>query len=58
MKSKKKPIDTKAAADLGVETSSKLTTLNIAPPVERPAGIIVESVDELISKLKTEAKVI
>ena len=58
MKSKKKPIDTVTAADLGVETSSKLTTLSIASPGERAAGIIVESVDELISKLKTEAKVI
>ena len=58
MKSKKKPIDRMNAADLGIDISSKLTTLRVTPPPERTAGILVESVDELISKLKTEAKVI
>jgi electron transfer flavoprotein beta subunit len=58
MKAKKKPIDIVSADDLGVVVSSKIKTLSIEPPPERSAGIIVESVDELISKLKTEAKVI
>ncbi|MFK7864037.1 MAG: electron transfer flavoprotein subunit beta/FixA family protein [Pseudohongiellaceae bacterium] len=58
MKAKKKPIDTMSAADLGVDTTSKLAVLSVAPPAERSAGIIVESVEELVSKLKTEAKVI
>lgn len=58
MKAKKKPIDTMTAADLGVDTASKLTVLSVAPPAERSAGIIVESVEELVNKLKTEAKVI
>ena len=58
MKAKKKPIDTISAADLGVDIASRLTTLKVMPPVERSAGIIVESVAELVKKLKTEAKVI
>jgi electron transfer flavoprotein beta subunit len=58
MKAKKKPIDIVSADDLGVVVSSKIRTLSVEPPPERSAGIIVESVDELISKLKTEAKVI
>lgn len=58
MKAKKKPIDTIVAADLGVDISSRLTTLKVSPPAQRSAGIIVESVAELVSKLKTEAKVI
>jgi len=58
MKAKKKPIDTMTAADLGVDMASKLKTLSVAPPAERSAGVIVESVEELVNKLKTEAKVI
>jgi len=58
MKAKKKPIDTVSAADLGVDTSSKLKTLSVAAPAERSAGVKVESVAELVEKLKSEAKVI
>lgn len=58
MKAKKKPIDTTTPAELGVETGSGLKTVSVAPPPERTAGIKVESVEELVSKLKTEAKVI
>ncbi len=58
MKAKKKPIDTMAPADLGVEITSNITTLSVAPPPERSAGVKVESVDELVEKLKNEAKVI
>ena len=58
MKAKKKPIDTTTPAELGVDITSKLQTLGIAAPEERTAGIIVESVEELVNKLKTEAKVI
>jgi len=58
MKAKKKPIDTMTAADLGVDMASKLKTLSVVPPAERSAGVIVESVEELVNKLKTEAKVI
>ena len=58
MKAKKKPIDTTTPAELGVDITSKLQTLSITAPAERIAGIIVESVEELVNKLKTEAKVI
>ncbi|MDB3908188.1 electron transfer flavoprotein subunit beta/FixA family protein [Gammaproteobacteria bacterium] len=58
MKAKKKPIDETTPANLGVDISSKLQTLSVAAPAERSAGVIVESVEELVNKLKTEAKVI
>ena len=58
MKAKNKPIDTLTPEELGVDISSNLKTLSVAPPAERTAGIIVESVAELVSKLKSEAKVI
>jgi electron transfer flavoprotein beta subunit len=58
MKAKRKTIDTYAPADLGVTVESNIQTLSVEPPPERSAGIIVESVDELVSKLKSEAKVI
>ena len=58
MKAKKKPLDTKTAADYGVDTTPRLTTLSVAEPAKREAGIIVESVEELVEKLKNEAGVI
>lgn len=58
MKAKKKPIDTKSPADLGVDTAPRLTTLRVEEPPTRQAGVKVESVAELVDKLKNEAKVI
>ena len=58
MKAKKKPLEVKTPADLGVAVSSNVTLLKVAPPAERQAGIKVGSVDELIDKLKNEAKVL
>ncbi len=58
MKAKKKPLDTKTPADYGIEVASKLKTLKVEPPAERSAGIKVGSVDELVDKLKNEAKVV
>ncbi|MEZ5528218.1 MAG: electron transfer flavoprotein subunit beta/FixA family protein, partial [Gammaproteobacteria bacterium] len=58
MKAKKKPIDTVTPADLGVNTASGLKIIAVEPPPARSAGVKVADVDELISKLKTEAKVI
>ncbi|TFH84650.1 electron transfer flavoprotein subunit beta/FixA family protein, partial [Billgrantia azerbaijanica] len=58
MKAKKKPMDVKSPADLGVEVASKLTLLKVTPPPERQGGIKVGSVDELVEKLKNEAKVL
>lgn len=58
MKAKRKPIDQLTPADLGVDTTSNLATLRVSPPAEREAGIIVETVQDLVDKLKTDAKVI
>lgn len=58
MKAKKKPLDTKAPADLGVEVSSSLTITRVEEPPVRSAGIKVGDVAELVEKLKNEAKVI
>ena len=58
MKAKKKPIDTYSPAELGVDVTPRLKTLKVTPPAEREAGIIVETVEELVDKLKNEAKVI
>lgn len=58
MKAKRKPLDVKTPAELGVEVTSTITTLKVEPPAERQAGIKVGSVDELVEKLKNEAKVI
>ena len=58
MKAKKKPLDTKTTADYGVDTTPRLTTLRVEEPAKREAGIIVESVEELVQKLKDEAGVI
>ncbi|MFT7685249.1 MAG: electron transfer flavoprotein beta subunit [Candidatus Azotimanducaceae bacterium] len=58
MKAKKKPIDKYTPEDLGVDVTPRLKTLKVVPPAERKAGIIVESVEQLVDKLRNEAKVI
>jgi electron transfer flavoprotein beta subunit len=58
MKAKKKPLDTVTAADLGVDFSSSIKTLKVEAPAARSAGVKVASVEELVDKLKNEAKVI
>ena len=58
MKARSKPLEKIAAADFGVDTSPRLTVLKVEEPKKRSAGIKVKSVDELIEKLRNEAKVI
>ena len=58
MKARKKSLDTLTPEELNVDASPRVEILKVSPPPERAAGIIVESVDELIDKLKNEAKVI
>jgi electron transfer flavoprotein beta subunit len=58
MKARKKPIETIKPADLGVDPAPRLTTLSVAEPPKRQAGVKVKSVEELVAKLKLEAKVI
>jgi electron transfer flavoprotein beta subunit len=58
MKAKRKPLDVVAADSLGVDLTPRVSLLKVEEPAKREAGIIVESVEELVTKLKTEAKVI
>ena len=58
MKAKRKPLDVKAAADMGVELSSRINFLKVEEPAQREGGVMVESVEQLVEKLKNEAKVI
>lgn len=58
MKARKKPLEIIPLADLGVDTSPRVELLKVELPAERAAGIKVASVEELIDKLKNEAKVI
>ena len=58
MKAKKKELNVIDAASLGVDFVSKFTTLKVELPPSRDAGVKVESVEELVDKLKNEAKVI
>ena len=58
MKAKKKPIDSKSAADYGVDLKGHLKVLKVTEPAKRTAGVKVENAAELVAKLKTEAGVI
>ncbi len=58
MKAKRKPLDVVRPADLGVDVAPRLTTLSVAEPPKRQAGVKVADVKELVAKLRTEAKVI
>jgi len=58
MKAKKKPIEELNASDLGVDTKPRIEHIKIEEPPKRKAGIKVSSVEELVNKLKNEAKVI
>ena len=58
MQAKKKPLDKKTVADLGVDIAVRLQQVKVAEPKARSAGIKVDSVAELVAKLKNEAKAI
>ncbi|MFT9315025.1 MAG: electron transfer flavoprotein subunit beta/FixA family protein [Acetobacter orientalis] len=58
MKARKKPLETLNVADLGVDTTRRLTVISVAEPAQRAAGVKVGSVAELVEKLRNEAKVI
>jgi electron transfer flavoprotein beta subunit len=58
MKAKKKPIDEKTPEELGVDIAPRLTTLKVVEPPKRQGGVKVESVAELVDKLRNEAGVI
>ena len=58
MKAKKKDLDVKPVAEMGVDINSRMELLSVELPASRQEGIKVESVEELVGKLKEEAKVI
>jgi len=58
MKAKKKPIDVKSAADLGVDIAPRLEVLETREPPRRQAGVKVNSVADLVDKLKNEAGIL
>ncbi len=58
MKAKKKPIDLKTPEELGIDVTPRLTVLKVEEPPKREAGVKVESVAELVDKLRNQAGVI
>lgn len=58
MKAKQKPLNSTSPEELGVDTAARVKTLSVEPPAARKSGVKVESVAELVDKLKNEAKVI
>ncbi len=58
MKAKKKPIEQINASDLSIDTKPRIDQIKVEEPPKRKAGIKVASVEELVQKLKNEAKVI
>jgi electron transfer flavoprotein beta subunit len=58
MKAKKKQLDILKPDELGVDVAPRLKTLKVSEPAKRAAGVMVPDVATLVTKLKTEAKVI
>jgi len=54
MKAKKKPIDEKTPADLGVDIAPRIKVLKVSEPPKRGGGMKVASVSELLDKLKAD----
>ncbi|KAJ7392869.1 hypothetical protein OS493_010530 [Desmophyllum pertusum] len=54
MKAKKKKIDKKSPGDLGVDVAPRVETISVLDPPVREAGIKVETVDDLVAKLKEQ----
>jgi len=58
MKAKRKPLEEMDLESLGVTVDKKVSTLKVESPPERQEGVKVETVDQLVDKLRNEAKVI
>jgi electron transfer flavoprotein beta subunit len=58
MKAKKKPLDTLTPAELGVDITPRLSLVKVAEPPARKGGVKVADVQQLVDKLRNEAKVI
>lgn len=58
MKAKKKQLDILKPDELSVDVAPRLKTIKVSEPAKRAAGVMVPDIATLVSKLKTEAKVI
>ncbi len=58
MKARKKPLDVIDISTTGVDITPHIKRIRVSVPPPRQAGVMVESVDELVQKLRTEARVI
>ena len=58
MKAKKKELDVQPIDAMGIDTAPRMELLSVELPAARQEGIKVDSVEELVGKLKNEAKVI
>lgn len=58
MKAKRKPLEELSLDELNVKVESKVSTLKVESPPERQEGVKVENVEQLVDKLRNEAKVI
>jgi electron transfer flavoprotein beta subunit len=58
MKAKKKPINQIQIDELNLNIKQRLEILRVEEPAKRQSGIMLKTVDELVDKLKNEAKVI
>jgi electron transfer flavoprotein beta subunit len=58
LKAKKKPVEEILLESLGLDIAPRIKVERVDAPNERKGGVILASVDELIAKLKNEAKVI
>jgi electron transfer flavoprotein beta subunit len=54
MKARSKPMEKKTADHYGVDMTPRLKTLKVEEPAVRTGGIKVDSIEELVSKLKAE----
>ena len=58
MKAKRKPLEELSLGELGLDVETKVNTIKVESPPERQEGVKVETVDQLVDKLRNEAKVI
>jgi len=58
LKAKKKPVESIAIDSLGLDVAPRLKVETVEMPSEREGGVIVADVDELLAKLRDEAKVL
>ena len=58
MKAKRKPLEELSLDELNINVENKVSTLKVESPPERQEGVKVETVEQLVDKLRNEAKVI